>query len=1193
MTFTVTYNGNGATGGSVPVDATAYNSGDQVTVLGNTGTLSEPGGQFAYWNTDADGSGVLQGPGSKFTITGDATLFAQWLVTGGLPNGGVTTHYKFSYDSALTKTAANPGGPEPARTIAVMAKCEDDYNLMASWFGGISLTVPVPVETHVINAGGGASWGPPLTLKPGGGNATLCRYLIVSEVTEMFMLAQNQGWFAPDGSNEQSCGESLSRFLGQQFLVLSGLGVIEPGFAVSPSWLNSALPPGTPGSSQLGPVKATLSAAIDASVTTIPLAQALPIPPFATSWIIQVDSEQMLMTAADTGHQTVTVQRGYNGTTAAAHAANANVLDNFGARADYVNLTLEYDHNIDAAIGCAMLFLYYLHVQLGFAIPDIIAAAPGASHAATCLRGVYRNLAGDSSDPFPFFKQLLDNAFPPDVLATVPGPNPDNPWPLGSLSFWGVKDTWGKDEVTDIIDHSGGTYPDAFWLMLEGFNKQVAGAATPSIPAVAHSGVSTALDPAGIAYESSNPYVPQRIRYPYDVSFAPSTAFPAAGETPAAVTSSLSLLGTSLPADGEFFFLAGADPYFTNVEPGAGPNGAGNAPYLSADLRVFTGVPSLNSHPVPSGPAFSSDSTAGAYAYIQALLGYLNQNFGDGGGADPFDPSQDVIPGQQDALSGDSSVTPYTVDRTGRHARYNFAVARVRLRGTEGSAAEGVKVFFRLWGTQTADTGWDPSYTYLSHADASGNPLWPLAPADNHTIPFFATSNTPDFTDPNNPEYGAGGVNNQAITIAGDDPQWAYFGCFLNVYDQSLVVNGVQVTQVFPGTHHCLVAQIAYADAPIENAGGVTISPENSDQLAQRNLQVTASDNPGAPAAHRIPQTFEVRPSPQAAVGTAGDGVPGHPDELMIDWGDTPAGSTARIYWPRVPAADVLALASRLSGTHALSAADPHTLQCQTVQGVTYVPVPFSTDVNLAGLFTVDLPTTVRKGQEFNIVVRRISSRRIATAPPPPVIQAKGRTPDKPAAVVTQAPRIVTERYTVGSFRVMIPVSTGDVLLRGEEDTLAIYKARLAALSPKDRWYPVLRRYIADQVGRVNGLGGDASQIPASFGGAPVGGTQTGSGHGGHEGQHGPGGRARTGKVTGLVFDHFGDFEGFLLDTGERDYQFFSRESSVRDLAEVAWRERLRVRVVAEAGEHSAGGERTRRIRSVVLNEPPAEPRHG
>jgi len=399
----------------------------------------------------------------------------------------------------------------------------------------------------------------------------------------------------------------------------------------------------------------------------------------------------------------------------------------------------------------------------------------------------------------------------------------------------------------------------------------------------------------------------------------------------------------------------------------------------------------------------------------------------------------------------------------------------------------------------------------------------------------------------------------------------------------------VPVTQALPGTHHCLVAQIAYADAPIQNAGGVTISPENSDQLAQRNLQVTASDNPGGPAAHRVPQTFTVRPSQPAAVRA----VPGYPDELMIDWGDTPAGSIARIYWPQVAAADVLALASRLYGNHALSAADSHTLQCKTVQGVTYLPVPFGTDLSLAGLFTVDLPATVRTGQELNIVVRKISSRRIATAPPPPVLQAKGRTPHRSEVVVTPAPRIVTERYTAGSFRVMIPVSTAEVLLPGEEDTLAILKARLAAMSPKDPWYPVLQRYLDYQVGRVNGLGGDASQIPASFGGSPAGGGQAGPGHGGHNGHHGQNGRPCTGKVTGLVFDHFGDFEGILLDTGERDYQFFSREPSVRELAEVAWREHLRVTMLAEPGEHSADGERLRRIRSIVLHEPPDRPRYG
>jgi hypothetical protein len=49
----------------------------------------------------------------------------------------------------------------------------------------------------------------------------------------------------------------------------------------------------------------------------------------------------------------------------------------------------------------------------------------------------------------------------------------------------------------------------------------------------------------------------------------------------------------------------------------------------------------------------------------------------------------------------------------------------------------------------------------------------------------------------------------------------------------------------------------------------------------------------------------------------------------MIDWGDTPAGSTAYIYWPQVGASTVLQLASQLYTTRLLSTADSHTIQCQ------------------------------------------------------------------------------------------------------------------------------------------------------------------------------------------------------------------------------------------------------------------------
>ena len=117
---------------------------------------------------------------------------------------------------------------------------------------------------------------------------------------------------------------------------------------------------------------------------------------------------------------------------------------------------------------------------------------------------------------------------------------------------------------------------------------------------------------------------------------------------------------------------------------------------------------------------------------------------------------------------------------------------------------------------------------------------------------IFATGNLT-----NNTDYATGGINNQNIEIAAGDTAWYYFGCFLNVYDPSYKINNLQIQQYLQGTHHCLVAQIACDSAPIPTTSSVTPSPENSDKLAQRNMQVPKSDNPGDPAAHRIPQTFE------------------------------------------------------------------------------------------------------------------------------------------------------------------------------------------------------------------------------------------------------------------------------------------------------------------------------------------------
>ncbi len=79
-TYTVTYNANGATGGSVPVDESSpYAQGATVTVLGNTGDLVRTGFIFSDWNTLADGSGSQYAPVATFNMPGsNVTLYAQW-----------------------------------------------------------------------------------------------------------------------------------------------------------------------------------------------------------------------------------------------------------------------------------------------------------------------------------------------------------------------------------------------------------------------------------------------------------------------------------------------------------------------------------------------------------------------------------------------------------------------------------------------------------------------------------------------------------------------------------------------------------------------------------------------------------------------------------------------------------------------------------------------------------------------------------------------------------------------------------------------------------------------------------------------------------------------------------------------------------------------------------------------------------
>jgi len=76
----LTYNGNGNSQGSSPVDQTLYTEGQSVTVAG-PGTLTAEGYLFFGWNTEPDGTGTTLNPGQTFTMGASAmSLYALWEV---------------------------------------------------------------------------------------------------------------------------------------------------------------------------------------------------------------------------------------------------------------------------------------------------------------------------------------------------------------------------------------------------------------------------------------------------------------------------------------------------------------------------------------------------------------------------------------------------------------------------------------------------------------------------------------------------------------------------------------------------------------------------------------------------------------------------------------------------------------------------------------------------------------------------------------------------------------------------------------------------------------------------------------------------------------------------------------------------------------------------------------------------------
>jgi hypothetical protein len=757
------------------------------------------------------------------------------------------------------------------------------------------------------------------------------------------------------------------------------------------------------------------------------------------------------------------------------------------------------------------------------------------------------------------WQDMIDNAFRLGLIVERGGQfmETERDVVCKTCTFVMNRSTLGQDE----IDARGGvapralpaTIPDVFRVVVDGFAASDLGItdSTGQLPVVSTTNGLSFNCTGNTSDSGSYGPGPQRFTFDYTADFGLTDVVFGFTDT---LMVPLSVSVGPASASAQLELIKQPNPFILHGDPA----------WLSVDLRTFV----VRAGDSKFGVSMGADASA-APGFIRQVMTALTAGQGSAGGQ-TFE--HDLSTGEEA-----SALPVLPTDGSGNKV-FGFAVARVRYIGTIG--ASNVRVFFRLFQAQTTSTTFDPSTTYRrTSTNPSGQPisLPGILGPEYVTIPFFAETRIDSTLI--GMDQQTDDANRQDIPPMGSAESDHYFGCWLDINqpmrldgtpNNVLPVNGsaafpngpfndpqnppLPIQQAILRNHHqCLVAEIAFDPIAIP----VGKDPSNWDKLAQRNLAWSDIPNPGVDGSRRAVSTFEIRPSLKPL-------WPGQPvDELMIDWKGLPGGARGNIYLPAISINDVLTLAGRMYSTHRLTRVDDHTLQCPA-SGITYVPLPRGSHVNYAGLLTVDLPLGVRRGQVFNVVVRQVTSAAGAGRPPQVGVQER-------AAAVSVQYRIEWRRV-LGAFQLAIPVSTKGALLIPEERLLSVLRWIAEAIPATSRWYPVFQRYLAVIAGRVDGFGGSSIGVLPS---------PTGDG-----GPHGHGLDTDdervvvTGKIVELLFDRFGDFEGFVVDDECGHHRYTGRERNMELLARQAWQARLRISVHATR-------EQPHRPTSIVVHEPP------
>lgn len=599
-----------------------------------------------------------------------------------------------------------------------------------------------------------------------------------------------------------------------------------------------------------------------------------------------------------------------------------------------------------------------------------------------------------------------------------------------ALFFIMDRSTFSDDEIEAMLLSSSPAHiDDAFYVILDGYSPNELGFTSATMqhqPGLTVTPPVSGMTVTANRIEFEYPAFlnrRQRLTWVYDIDFANTNGFTAAKRT---ITLEASIAVEV--ASGFIYLIKQQNPYELD----------GSISWLSTDLRVFQ----IKTGESRFGVAMGNNPNT----FITQVI--TNLNSGNTGGQ------------TFEGISTDQQTSKLELSQTvGGIAVYNFAIAKVRYRSAD-TDAQDVRVFFRLFPWQTTSVDYDQATNY--RRDKTGSKVVPLLGKKNNdvtSIPCFASPRIDTAAASMTTQTDAPNLQTIAKDTGGAEVS-QYFGCWLDInqtqpqfplqfpatnIDGPYTSNRKTIQEHVRNEHQCLVSEIAFLPSPAEDGS----TPSTSDKLAQRNLAIVESPNPGMIFSRRIPQTFEIQPSTSKT----------EHDELMIDWGNIPVGSIATLYLPGIDSREMIMLASHLYRHHRMRRIDADTIRLEP-GGITYLPIPF-TDKNIPGLLTVDLPAGIKHGEVFKVVVRQVTGERL------PV-------------VMTHRVEATERRWRkiVGSFQLTIPVLDKAAILPNQQRLLSNLRWIERAVPSNDRWAAVFTKYVAQVANRVDGLGGDSQKVP-------------------------------------------------------------------------------------------------------------------